>query len=798
MSIDPVHSQRIGAVLAGRYRLERVLGAGGMGAVYEAVDPEGRRFAVKVLLGISGGHEELARFAREARIMSTLDHPHLTRVLDSGIDGTLGAPYLVMELLAGEDVESLLRRCGPLAPVLAARIVLAAAAGIEAAHAAGVIHRDIKPANIFLHAVAGGAIVVKVCDFGIAKPLFAGETMTQSGDSFGSPCYMSPEQARNAKRVDGRSDVWSLGMTLFELLTGSTAFDDAKTVPDMLIRLVSTDVPSLQERAPWVSEGLTTVVHGALLRDLDARCPNVGALIDALRPSTEDSERVDASMLAPATPEVRSRAAPRAMLPRTWREVENRVRSIPPPPERDGTAVRLLGHTLGGRYPLLGVLGQGGMGVVYETRGAGGERLALKVILGEAGPPKLDMVKRFVREARALMSIASPYVVKVVDADTDATQHVPFLVMELLEGQDLANLIRTSGPLEVAPIARVFVEACRGLGDAHGRGIVHRDIKPANLFLHELPSGRVITKICDFGVAKQVFASEGAETAVDLTRTGGFVGSPMYFSPEQARNAKNVDARTDVWSLSISLYEALAGRRPWETCSSVGEIIIAVCTQDVPPLDEVAPWIPAGLGAVVHKGLQKDPARRYATMDELAAALEPFAARELVRTTLVGVSGGGARGVTAPRSAALVSSKTAYAATLSASSLDAPRHRALRTLAISVSVLVLASGGALVWRKHDADARRLHAASSGPVAPMEQASFALHGSAEIVPATPPTGVSVAVESAAPATAASASAKRADAKPMNRPPAVPPSPSARSTAPAATSEFVKDRGDRGGN
>jgi serine/threonine protein kinase len=129
-------------------------------------------------------------------------------------------------------------------------------------------------------------------------------------------------------------------------------------------------------------------------------------------------------------------------------------------------------------------------------------------------------------------------------------------------GRDLSALIRSGGPLEPAPVARIFMQACRGLADAHKLGIVHRDIKPANIFLHELPTGEIVTKICDFGVAKKIIASDGDETATDLTRTGGVLGSPMYFSPEQSKNAKHVDHRTDIWSLAVSLYEAVSGRWP--------------------------------------------------------------------------------------------------------------------------------------------------------------------------------------------------------------------------------------------
>ncbi len=751
MSTSGEHAKRIGAVLGGRYRLERVLGSGGMGAVYEARDPNGQRYAVKMLLELTG-KEDAQRFSREARIMSTLSHPNITRIVEAGVDGGSGSAYLVMELLSGQDVESLLERCGQFPPALAARVVTQACAGIAAAHAAGIIHRDIKPANLFLHHDARGPTVIKVCDFGIAKPLFAGETMTHSGDSFGSPSYMSPEQAKDAKRVDGRTDVWGLGMTLYHMLTGATAFDHAKTLHEMLVMLATRDCPPLQQLAPWVEPALAMVTHGALIRDVDQRCPTVEALANALWPLCGGSATLAPGMFV-AVPEALRRAAPRAELPSSWKQVEtivpgtHRMYAV----EDDDT---LVGQSIG-QYPILDVLGRGGMGAVYETKSRGGESLAIKVIRSDRGRPKADVVTRFLREARAVMSITSPHVVRVVDADTDPTQQQPFLVMERLAGQDLGALIRARGALDPAPVARIFAQSCRGLADAHRLGIIHRDIKPSNIFLHELPTGEVIAKICDFGVAKKILADGSDETEnAELTRTGGMLGSPMYSSPEQARNAKTVDHRTDVWSLCISLYEALSGRRPWDGCSSVGEIIIAVATQDVPPLQDVAPWIPPELAAIVQRGLAREPADRFSNMGELEAALLPFAVARVMRDSITPVSLERRAMVTVRLPQASISSKTAYARTLTEShstaggrSRTAPpgsSSSSVKGLIVAGAVILLAGAGLAAW-KVPAMIARSHAPAPARTEPAVSA-----------PAAPPvTSAVVAPTASAPATSASA-------------------------------------------
>ena len=414
----------------------------------------------------------------------------------------------------------------------------------------------------------------------------------------------------------------------------------------------------------------------------------------------EGHTKIDAAMLSRRDLELGRPMATRAALPRSWKDVEFVAQSKPPPPRNESIATRLVGQTLAGRYPLLSLLGHGGMGAVYETRGAAGERLAIKVILGDADGRRPDALRRFVREARAVMSITSDHVVKVVDADTDAMQQVPFIVMEHLEGQDLAGLLRNAGALEIGPIARIFAQACRGLSDAHKLGIVHRDIKPANIFLHELPSGEIVAKICDFGVAKKVMALEGDDTSLDLTSTGGVLGSPMYFSPEQARNAKNVDQLTDIWSLAISLYEAVSARRAFESCSSVGEIILAVCTQDVPPLEEVAPWIPSDFAAVVHKGLRRDPTERYASMDEFAAALLPFTTKSTPRrATLIPISHD-KRAMVPARSAPAFASTTAHASTVRETSVEPLKRRTSPRLVAAGILAVIVAGGSVILRTY--------------------------------------------------------------------------------------------------
>ena len=224
---------REGDLLAGKYRVDRVLGSGGMGIVVAARHEQlGQFVALKFLREQAlGNPEAVARFLREARACVKLRSDHAAKVLDVGTLET-GAPYMVMEYLEGADLGAVLAKYGPLPVETAALYVVQACEAIAAAHAAGIVHRDLKPQNLFLARTVGGASRIKVLDFGVSK-VIAGLEMagvTQTGSMLGSPLYMSPEQMRSSRDVDARADVWALGVVLFELLTQRWPFE-AESIP---------------------------------------------------------------------------------------------------------------------------------------------------------------------------------------------------------------------------------------------------------------------------------------------------------------------------------------------------------------------------------------------------------------------------------------------------------------------------------------------------------------------------------------------------------------------------------------
>jgi serine/threonine-protein kinase len=276
------------------------------------------------------------------------------------------------------------------------------------------------------------------------------------------------------------------------------------------------------------------------------------------------------------------------------------------------------GTLLAGKYRVERVLGQGGMGMVVEARHTTlDERVAIKLLLPEhAARP--DASARFLREARVAARIKSEHVARVSDVGT-LENGAPYLVMECLDGCDLAALLQRAGVLGVADAVDYVVQGCEALAEAHGYGIVHRDVKPANLFLTRRPNGLPLVKVLDFGISKVA----GAE-AQRLTRTGAILGSALYMSPEQMQKTKIADHRADVYALGASLYELLAGRPPFvaDTLPALWAKVMA----DAPtPLRQLRPDVPEGLAAVLEKAYARNRDDRWQTVGALVVALAPYA-----------------------------------------------------------------------------------------------------------------------------------------------------------------------------
>lgn len=274
-------------IIGRRFRLGRTIGVGGMNAVFLARDQRLERdVAFKILSPqLVGSREVVARFVNEARMLARLDSEHIVRVLDCGVTNdpnTPSLPYMVLELLHGDDLRTHLER-GSIEVERALAWIFQACEGLAAAHAEGMVHRDLKPENLFLCVKPDGTEVVKLLDFGIARSLVVPSALTLSGEGVGSPGYMSPEQLRDASAADERSDIWSLGVVMYELLAGVPPFQAPKAF-DLCAQILAGKFPRLQQFRPELPRGLVAVVHRCLAVDPVNRFESIFELAVALAP----------------------------------------------------------------------------------------------------------------------------------------------------------------------------------------------------------------------------------------------------------------------------------------------------------------------------------------------------------------------------------------------------------------------------------------------------------------------------------------------------------------------------------
>ncbi len=278
----------------------------------------------------------------------------------------------------------------------------------------------------------------------------------------------------------------------------------------------------------------------------------------------------------------------------------------------------LPGETLEGKYKVERVLGQGGMGIVVAARHVALDtRVAIKFLLGE---PSEHGVDRFLREARAAVKVHGEHVCRVFDFGRLVTGE-PFIVMEYLEGVDLARKLENDGPQPVPEVVGWIIEVCAALAEAHANEIVHRDLKPANVFLSTRPDGTRCAKVLDFGISK-------LPKGHTITSPAALMGSPAYMAPEQMESASDVDARADVWSLGVMAYELLTGKPPF-VATSIVQLTVEVRDKEPSPIETLQPNVPPSLGRVIAKCLAKRPEDRYASVAALVAELAPFGPPEL-------------------------------------------------------------------------------------------------------------------------------------------------------------------------
>jgi len=562
-------------MLGQRYEILKRLGEGGMGAVYKARDHElDRLVALKVIRPELAGHPDiLRRFKQELILARQVTHKNVVRIFDLG--SADGRKFITMDYIEGRDLKSILVEHGKLPPAEVVPIFQQICRGLEAAHVEGVVHRDLKPQNIMVD----DASRVWLMDFGLARSMeLAG--LTRTGVLMGTPDYMSPEQAR-AEKVDARSDLFSLGIIVYEMLVGHLPFQ-AETLMAKLLQRVQQRAKPVTEIDPSIPAPLGAVVTKCLEPDVAKRYQSVREILDDLSGNVQTTQSIGPSQTNTASSGEATVLSLEALGP---------------------------GSQFGPRYRIESEIGEGGMGKVYKAYDSDLDRtVALKLVRPELAKDASSL-QRFKQELLLASRISHRNILRIHDLGD--VGGVKFISMAYIQGMDLHELISKMGKLQIERVVNIAKQLAGALEAAHREGVVHRDLKPRNVLI----TVEDHVYVSDFGLAKSL----DAETTA-MTRAGEVLGTPRYMSPEQAES-KPADHRSDLYSLGVILYEMATGEVPFS-----GESSLQVMFQHVqqPPKDPrlVNPEIPEYLGSIILKCLEKDPALRYQSATELLQDLE--------------------------------------------------------------------------------------------------------------------------------------------------------------------------------
>jgi serine/threonine-protein kinase len=625
----------LGRRVGGRFELTDELSTAASYRRFAAVDVDGSRRVVGLFTG-----PPRPGFDEAATTLSGLRHANLVTPVATGVDEETGRGFVVEPEDRSSTLADLLAEGLVLQAATAVRIALQIVEGLASAHRRDVCHGAVDASLVQL-ARRSGEIVVKLTGFALR---FAPSPADASQLAASPTSTLSPEQAVG-EAPGPRSDVWALGGLLTRMLVdpaaGTLGSSGAANELIALVRRMRAVEPSQRPTADEVAEQLTAFCDGPR----------------TIRPETLEPV---AAVIGPPEP-----GGPAAATTVTT-----------PPASRvpRGAADPLLGRRIDGRWDILQVIGVGGMGTVYEARADDGLVVAIKIV-GKGNDDPAG-IRRFVRESRSALALTSPNTVRILAAGVDLDLGAPFMVMERLRGEDLSQVLAGHGPLDPAVAARVFVDAAHGLAEVHSAGMVHRDIKPSNIFLHE-EDGNIVAKLCDFGIVKTASVTEYQAA---LTHTGLLLGSPAYMSPEQAKDPRDVDARSDVWSLGMTLYQALSGSLAWTNWTNLSELVVMIYGREPTPLQDVAPWIEPGLATVVHRALTRDRERRWPSAQSFAEALLPFAAEAPLPVPAV-------RPVTSERKS-VVATRAVSTTSGANRSLSIPPAGASRARSVSVALAV--------------------------------------------------------------------------------------------------------------
>jgi serine/threonine protein kinase len=588
-----------GTELAGRFRVLRFIAAGGMGDVYEVEDLElHEHVALKTIRPeVIGDARVLARFKREIHYAKRVTHPNVCRIYDLGShrEGATQIIFLTMEMLQGETLAECLRSHGRMTPPEALPLIIQMAEALSAAHEAGIIHRDFKTSNVILAGSDKNRKAV-VTDFGLACSSVTTDvaSLTETGRLLGTLSYMAPEQLTHGE-ITPATDVYSLGLVMYEMVTGHKPFEGDTPIDSAMKRLSQPPSPP-RSYVPGLDSRWEAVILQCLELKPKRRFQRPAEVKQALTSEGASTETLTA---------IGRRAFSR-------RHTFKADRGGRPSPASNST-----GTLLGGRYLLQQEIGRGGFGVVYLAMD---QQLHSKLVVVKLLLTRLIddpwRRKRFHREVEALSRINHPGIILMTDVG-ETPDGRPYFVMEYVKGDSLRSLISKDG-MDFLQAAGIIRQIGLALHAAHECGVWHRDVKPENILVQNLDEREQRVKVIDFGIA--IITQVGILGDRSETRVAG---SFHYMAPEQLDGKP--EASSDIYALGVIAFELITGRRPFSAETPV----------QLHGMQRVGPSVrPRALRSGLNeqaerlllKALQFRPADRHITVrefgNEFAAALE--------------------------------------------------------------------------------------------------------------------------------------------------------------------------------
>jgi serine/threonine protein kinase len=599
----------------GPYRILKILGAGGMGVVFQGHDPVLKRaVAIKAMLPtVAANASNRERFLREAQTAAALENDHIVPIYQVGEDR--GIPYLVMRLLQGETLEDRLRRQRPLPMPETLRIVRETAEGLAAAHAHGLIHRDVKPANIWLEAPRGRVLIL---DFGLARATQDDSGLTQAGVVIGTPAFMSPEQSRG-KAVDHRGDLFSLGCVLYQMCTGRLPFHGTDTISRLLALSVD-EPPPVRELNAEVPESLADLTAQLLVKNPLHRFPSASGVVEAVEVientfgfwgAPKHSSGAASHSLPAASDLFRLEDAEAAL-------EEEDARTSPgvdaeEQPVKDW--VDEVAHQTLGHYEVGRLLGRGFHGVVFRARDLRESHDAALKVLDPTFPGNKAEAQRFIRAMRPLLKLRHPNAVGLLAAGK--TGRYCWMAWEYVEGESLTTRIQRlrngSQKIDWRRALRVGIHVARALEFAGQSRLVHHNVTPENILWD---GAKKVAKLGDMMFRRAMEGSELHEAVAEEKRTGELA----YLAPEQVEGSVD-DEISELYNLGAVMYALLTGRPPFEGASPK-ETIKLICEGEIAKPRKQQKAIPADFEWVVLTALSKGRQYRFQTATELLVHLE--------------------------------------------------------------------------------------------------------------------------------------------------------------------------------